>query len=80
MIELSNGIQALLVSNLDQKKQKAACSCCVQARMAVGVTWQWQWLSWQVGSFSDPKLCEGLAHYCALFGKFSASEMATALV
>lgn len=32
MIELSNGIQALLVSNLDQKKQKAACSCCVQAR------------------------------------------------
>ena len=31
LIELNNGIQALLVSNLDQKKQKAACSCCVQA-------------------------------------------------
>lgn len=47
LIELNNGIQALLVSNLDQKKQKAACSCCVQ-----------------VGSFSDPSLCQGLAHYC----------------
>jgi len=47
LIELNNGIEALLVSNLDQKKQKAACSCCVQ-----------------VGSFSDPKICEGLAHYC----------------
>ena len=33
LIELSNGIEALLVSNLDQKKQKAACSCCVQARL-----------------------------------------------
>ncbi|CAK9096568.1 Insulin-degrading enzyme (Insulin protease) (Insulinase) (Insulysin) [Durusdinium trenchii] len=47
LIELSNGIQALLVSNLDPKKQKAACACCVQ-----------------VGSFSDPSFCEGLAHYC----------------
>ena len=33
LIELKNGIEALLVSNLDQKKQKAACSCCVQARL-----------------------------------------------
>ena len=49
LIELANGLQALLVSNLDEKKQKSACACCVQ-----------------VGSFSDPTYCQGLAHYCDL--------------
>ncbi|CAJ1448902.1 unnamed protein product [Effrenium voratum] len=47
VVELNNGIQALLVSNADKRKQKVACACCVQ-----------------VGSFSDPDRCQGLAHYC----------------
>eukprot|EP00439_Symbiodinium_sp_Y106_P086822 s125_g35.t76 len=47
LIRLGNGIEALLVSNSDEQKQKSACACSIQ-----------------VGSFSDPGHCQGLAHYC----------------
>eukprot|EP00927_Polykrikos_kofoidii_P035247 TRINITY_DN29830_c0_g1_i1.p1 TRINITY_DN29830_c0_g1~~TRINITY_DN29830_c0_g1_i1.p1 ORF type:complete len:1165 (+),score=210.41 TRINITY_DN29830_c0_g1_i1:130-3624(+) len=48
LVRLSNGIEALLVSNDDQRKQKAACACCVQ----VG------------SFSDPAGRCEGLAHYC----------------